>query len=200
MSVAFTDIDTQIASEYGLQDVDFANELFGGFNERNHSAKDTFLENIGVASEGVSIQEFSGFIEPEQVGFRVMQEYLETLAEDFIQTSYGASGLDGLPTTTNYTYLLDIPQFRIDASIPDGYRRAQSFDDSSDDWGTYADAMFSYGDIQECDIVGPWIWVDLQRALNIMTDATRLGYNDNYQTADVTVTAEATCAAMWSAL
>jgi hypothetical protein len=54
------------------------------------------------------------------------------------------------------------------AGLPSGFRRATAFDPEADDWTDYSDPMFSYGPPEANDIMGPWLWADMQAALSAL--------------------------------
>jgi len=58
-----------------------------------------------------------------------------------------------------------ISQLYTDAGIDSGFRRLPRGSANPTDWTDYADAAFSYGAAQAGDIIGPWLFVDLQTML-----------------------------------
>ena len=61
---------------------------------------------------------------------------------------------------------MTLAAWRIKAGITNGFRRATSYDPAADAWTDYADPMYSYGTIQEGDVMGPWIVQDLQDGIS----------------------------------
>ena len=68
--------------------------------------------------------------------------------------------------TLEETAYADLNDLLDKAGITDGFRRATAI---PTDWTDYADAAYSYGFIQVGDIIGPWIWADLQAVYKALT-------------------------------
>jgi hypothetical protein len=55
------------------------------------------------------------------------------------------------------------------AGIPSGFRRVEIGKKYPSDWTDYNDPSFTYGTIGIGDVIGPWLIVDLQKVLTILT-------------------------------
>ena len=79
-----------------------------------------------------------------------------------------------MPTGTNPPTPSFLEMCELNTNMSDyGWRRASNWDPSSDDWTDLDDPMWSrvgngHGGMQTGDIIGPWIFEDLQNALKAM--------------------------------
>lgn len=59
------------------------------------------------------------------------------------------------------------------AGLPNGFRRASSWDPGVDDWTNYTDPMYTYGNSYG-SLIGPWLFEDLKNALETL-NWTKIG-------------------------
>jgi len=90
-----------------------------------------------------------------------VQQYLEAMAPQFVNHQVSSGSLEGLTAATMWT----LGAWRAAAGLASGFRRATTM---PADWTNYSDPAFSYGYMQEGDIIGPWILADLQAGLNLL--------------------------------
>ena len=158
---------TTITSDTDLFQVDLINEIVRGVWERwlvsvnPHAGEPSYYE-IAVGRD-VQHEHFWRYHLQEWLEF--MADWPEHLWEPFGTTvwldheaGYGQNVSDWPPLT--------LARMREIAGIPKGFRRAKAWDPRRSRWTNYTDRMFSYGTMQPGDIPGPWILVDLQRALS----------------------------------
>lgn len=101
------------------------------------------------------------------------QDWVDTHCNSFVRSYDGGSKLAGgqsgdydnvASAPSNYDNLEDLLQRVHGVSIsPLSFRRATTWPTN---WTDIGDAAFSYGKITAGDIIGPWIFDDLQKALN----------------------------------
>lgn len=89
------------------------------------------------------------------------QGKVESICTNFVDTNNVPT--DGI-TITNYT----LGGWRRAAGITNGFRRATNFNPAVNDWTDYNDPMYTnagYGFYRVGDIVGVWLFVDMQNGL-----------------------------------
>ena len=146
---------TPITTDTDLYQIDLINEIVNGLAER-----------VAICPSGVPS-------DPAVVGqdcqarllWYAQQTQIETICVYFYDPTAGAGGYDGQATISPFT----LATFRAAAGLhSSGFRRAIAWDPTVDDWTDPNDPMYSHGLIQVGDILGPWIWVDLQAALKVL--------------------------------
>jgi hypothetical protein len=144
---------TPITLGTNLQSLDLINELVLGYDERRKAIYTPLGKDPIEAGDIIQGYKF----------WKGMQEGLEDCADGstdyiFIDDTISPIGLGDLPWLDQATWFTN-------AGIPDGWRRATVM---PDDWTDYADPAYSYGYMQVGDIIGPWIYVDLQNAMSTL--------------------------------
>jgi len=163
MSTPFTAVGS--GTGYDPLHIDTVNELITAFNEHMDISSRSHLKiALRVAGDDAHKRDSADTDSP----FYAMQVWMENAFNswaDWTQTDTG-------DRTGNFNNQASIPNFaslaafRTAAGLPNGFRRATSWDLSTDDWTDYNDGMFSYGHIQVGDILGPWIYEDLQAIMS----------------------------------
>ena len=169
MSTAFTAVGSGMSYDpFGL---DMANEILIAFQERREViGQSASLINLAVKEVDAHWSPLTGSSQGRpywRYYQMLMQEVTRTGFIDWTKTNTGDRtgnwhGLSTDPVTWTESSFLTA------AGIPNGFRRATSWDPDTDDWTDYNDAMFSYGYIQPGDIFGPWIYADFQAALSVL--------------------------------
>jgi hypothetical protein len=146
---------TTISGGTDLFHVDLLNQLWLGWSERAQVASEGEKTLIAV---GDDMQLYSRWAE--------LQAGVEGLCSLFADCSAATDGkFDDATAIPAYT----LASFRAYAGIhANGVRRATAWDPSVDNWQDLSDPMFSHGVMQAGDIIGPWIWVDIQRMLTAL--------------------------------
>lgn len=150
MSTPFTDITTVGANVFS---VNVSNEIITAYNEHKIILGDVPTSLFVVGGDAHWRNDWEN-----------IQRWIINNATTWIDYTQEAGG--------NFNGKIDFPHFTLNsfyiaAGIPLGFRRATSWDYSTDDWTDYNDPMYSYGEIQVGDIFGPWIFEDLEAALSI---------------------------------
>jgi hypothetical protein len=148
---------TSIVGDTALFQVDLLNEIIDALSERRQ-----------VLGQGAATQVVAGD-DIQDVNFWLgLQQWIETYCTSFVDHTATIDGAASIPFFT-------LASFRSAAGLPaGGFRRATAWDPDSDDWTNNADGMYSFGTMQtgtgarDDDIIGPWILVDLQRALSAL--------------------------------
>lgn len=145
---------TEITADTDLQDKDLHNEIRAAFNERYYAHTESLLYSANVAA-GDDIQ--------AQSYWQTYQDDLESMATSapWFDPTFDPDGETGI---SNW----DLSDWRTAADIPSGFRRVTGSSWPAD-WTDYNDPAYTYGTIQVGDIIGPWLFVDLQRGLNALT-------------------------------
>ena len=158
MSTAFTTITTTKPATRMFK-VATLNEICGGVNERYYAVYGGTLNRTPIVN-GTALQSWrfwgGGSVED---GYGLQGKIENLVLNGFYYDPVAT--YSGQATIPPYT----LSGFRIAAGIPSGFRRATT---KPADWTDYADPAFSYGTMIKGDIIGPWILVDLQRALSAM--------------------------------
>lgn len=142
---------TALASWTSAQDRTAANEIITAYSECRQCVGDSAVAAL-VAGGNVQDTAF----------WNDMQDWVEANCVYFVDD-------DSFSTATEYANVnaiaYTLASFRTEAGIASGFRRATSWPTN---WTNYADAAYSYGPIQSGDIVGPWIYEDLQKAFDAL--------------------------------
>ena len=151
MAVAFT----SLASWEHAQDTYAAQEIILAYSERRQCVGDAAIDALAA-----------GDVKQDTTFWRGVQDWIETNCVKWVDDAVAIAGESSI---TMYT----LATFRTEAGFEtDGFRRATEW---PTDWTNAADAAYSFGKITAGDIVGPWIFEDLQKAFDAMrwTLATR---------------------------
>ena len=186
----FTDITTAGANVFS---VNVSNEIRTSFIEHQLVADVVPVSLFSVGDDAHAVDTWAG-----------MQAGIIDICTSFIdyslETGGNFEGQANLP-------MFDVGQFYFVAGIASGFRRATSWDYDNDDWTDYNDDMFGYGTAEVGDIMGPWIWVDLQKALDALRYTKSTISSSTAQTSDRLAqsngnydTARTACASAWDAL
>jgi len=151
---------TTIDSSADITHEDVLNEIVGGVSERAQALGQSALTLV-AAGDDIQAKSF----------WYALQEWVETYCTSFVDHTQETNpgDFDGETAFPMFT----LSSFRSAADLhSSGFRRATAWDPSgtppADDWTDLNDPMFSYGRMQADDIIGPWIWVDLQNALTAL--------------------------------
>lgn len=145
---------TNITTDTDLQDKDLHNELRAAFNERYYAHTESLLYSTDiVAGDDIQAQSY----------WQTYQDDLESMATSapWFDPTFDPDGETGIGNW-------DIDAWRTAANIASGFRRVTGSSWPAD-WTDYDDPAYSYGTIQAGDIIGPWLFVDLQRGLSALT-------------------------------
>lgn len=152
---------TAVTNNIDWQAVSFLNEYVGAVLERDAVVSapggpgGVLLPSTVVA--GQDIQSASGVLKD-------LQTYITNSGNRWLDpTPADYNGDAAMPTE------MTLAQLYTAGGITSGFRRATTI---PTDWTDYNDAAFSYGLITAGDIIGPWIFADLQSVLNVMTRTT----------------------------
>jgi|APSaa5957512622_1039677.scaffolds.fasta_scaffold40686_2 hypothetical protein len=143
---------TAITNNIDWQAAAFLNEYVDANNERR--GVDSSLTNLSTVVAGDDIQAASGILGDLQDSLDAFSEFIDPDVADY-------NGDAALPDamTLNEAYTA--------AGIASGYRRTATM--TAEDWTVYGDWDGSYGHIQAGDIIGPWIFADLQSMFGVLT-------------------------------
>ena len=151
MAVAFT----ALANWEHAQDTYAAQEIVLAYSERRQAIRQSAVSSLA-----------SGDIKQNRTFWRGVQDWCENAANpggNLANTMYYIDHtitIQGLGSTEFPWYTPSA--FRYNSGLTSGFRRATEW---PTDWTNYEDSAYSYGKIQRGDIVGPWIFADLQKAL-----------------------------------
>lgn len=156
---------TTITAGLDWQDKDFINELLLGYHERRRAC---YILNGSLDY-------------PVDAGFDIQLVNFWAGIQSGLEGCIGDPGIYAKPwdyfyiddTLYPYTGRSELPALakadwftRADMTYSGGWRRAKNWDPSTNDWTDPADPMyFAHGIIQAGDIIGPWIFEDLQNAM-----------------------------------
>lgn len=150
---------TTISPGLDWQDVSFMNELVTGVNERVAG-----LYGGVVIAPIITGQDIQG-----KTLWRNMQNYIESLVTSGNPLS---NYLDDLVTISGSAALVAMTKtqmFTRAGLTSTGWRRAISWDPATDNWSDYSDPMyFAHGQMETGDIIGPWIFQDLQNCMTAL--------------------------------
>ena len=143
---------TLINSYSSIQSLSLATEICVAYNKRRLVCG---LSTFSL-SEGVDVWDF----------FHTLQAGIEEMIPYFADNTPALAGQTALPS--NYA--------SVSAGMTDlgltatGYwRRIPDTGQSSLGWWNYGDASYSYGRCEDGDLMGPWLWLDLQNTLKNLT-------------------------------
>ena len=184
--MAFTEI------EHGLdwQNADFINEFVDAYNERMPSFE--IGRSVGdqrASTEQIAAVDIGDAIQARSFWFSFQRKIVDQFNWSSIARVYDPDDSD-IYRDVFMRWLIPVADPGEGATAPSqtswngfctatadisdyGFRRAQSYDPATDDWTDLNDAMWSrdengHGFIQVGDIIGPWIFADLQTALDNM--------------------------------
>lgn len=153
---------TAITAGVNWQDVDFVNEYIKASNERSLSTPLTEVAG-GEAIQRTPWYSIQMKLE-SAVGSATWAKSHE--ADGTKRASDYWDGDTDLALISGSDLFWTLATWRTSAGIASGFRRATTW---PTDWTDYSDAAYvaaGYGFMQEGDILGPWIFVDLQEGLN----------------------------------
>jgi len=149
---------TSITGGLDWQAASFCNEFRGALSERRQAIDGAALADI-AAGEDIQAVTF----------WKTFQDWQEANLTSFVDENATIVGTAAVTMWTTATW-------RTEAGIhSSGYRRATAWDTATDDWTDNTDAMFSYGKMQAGDIIGPWIFDDLQKGFDALNWTTKTG-------------------------
>jgi len=151
MSATFTSISAGL----DWQHVDFLNELVGAWSERRQAIGQSAVDDV-AAGDDIQAVTF----------WKAMQDWIEDECDNFFNHDDTIEGASSVP-------MFDVAGLRTAAGLnASGFRRATVWEpDTPPDWET--DVSFSYGKMQAGDIIGPWIFDDLQKAFDALRWTTK---------------------------
>ena len=132
-----------------LQDRTHANEIIAAYSERRQSIGHSAVTPLA-----------SGDKAQDSAYWKAIQQWIETYASSFVAHTETI-----ISPITMWTFSTLVAATEMNSS---GWRRATAYDSSADDWTDVDDAMYSTGQITSGDIRGPWIFDDLQMALDML--------------------------------
>lgn len=140
---------------------DFLNELRKAHSERAQAVGQSAVDEIDAA-DNVDVQHKDFWL--------AMQNFVATYCTQFVNDGndpdWDPTGETGADVLDNYAFF---SEFMTTVTGKTSFRRATAWDpDGGDDWTDMDDAMYSFGVMQEGDIIGPWIFDDLQKAFDAM--------------------------------
>ena len=147
---------TSLADWTTSQDTEAANEIVLAYSERRQAIRQSAVSAL-----------VSGDNAQDTTFWLGMQRWCETVVsasnhwQDRMYYLDHTVTIEGIGQCDFPFYTL--AAFRYNSGLIDGFRRATTW---PTDWTDYADAAYSYGTIQSGDIIGPWIYEDLQKALD----------------------------------
>jgi hypothetical protein len=157
--MAFTAID----GDTSWQDLDIAEELTTSYNRRRA------LCGLSTVSAPTEASQVYAFVAALQVGIEQMANNLV-----FLDNTSSLSGYEGQSAYPNKMSLSTA--MTAAGLIANGYwRRIANGGTQPAAWTNYAASGWSYGQIQDKDLAGPWLFKDLQLAMSALTRA-KLAY------------------------
>jgi len=141
---------SNIVDDIDWQYVSFINELINAYSERRQALGYSSVANKAVDTD-IHATSF----------WTTMQNWLETYCVYFVDHTIPIAGSNG-PT------LYTLASWRAAAGLnSSGFRRATAWTPGNPaNWVT--DVSFSYGQMQNDDIIGPWIFAELQAGLKAL--------------------------------
>ena len=146
---------TPITGGLDWQDVDFVNQIIKGYSERRQVVGDSSVADYVAGAD----------IQDKDV-WEDIQLWIDATAVSSNWINHTTSPFTGYSSIPYFTNLVT---FRTAASLnSSGWRRATEWvpDAVAPDWET--DVTFSYDVMQADDIIGPWIFDDLHKALSTL--------------------------------
>lgn len=200
MSTPFTHIGN--GDTYDPTHIDIMNELIDAYNERRLVHGDSPPASNVVAGDD--------YQSPATIGG--MQEWIQNDAFQWGGYNYGY-WLDWTLSDSNDEYVgittpspnfppqfvgvpTDLTDFYTKAGMnPSGFRRAIEWDPAVDDWTDIYDPMFfDFGSCEGGDIIGPWLYDDLQKAFSALRWTKTVNqYIDRYRRGEVQSAAYLLC-------
>jgi len=152
---------TLVASWDHMQDRTRANEIIAAYSERRQAIGQSAVTALasGTAAQSLAY-------------WKAIQQWIETYASSFVNHT---ATIEGEASITMWTFSTMVAATDMNAS---GWRRATSYNSTTDDWTDVDDAMYATeGQIESGDIRGPWIFDDLQMALDMLRWTKRTATN-----------------------
>ncbi|MFA5155753.1 MAG: hypothetical protein WC453_05030 [Patescibacteria group bacterium] len=139
---------TEINLGTDLMALDFVNEIAGAYSERRQVLGDSAFADF---TAGYDMSDHDLWVG--------IQQWMETNCVSFIDYDETIVGTQG-PT------MLTLAAMRSKAGLhADGFRRAREW---PEDWTDPNDPAYEHGVMQMGDIIGPWIFDDLQKAFDAL--------------------------------
>lgn len=154
---------TPIVAGLDWQHVNFINELRGAWSERRQSIGGAPVADV-VAGHDIQSVSF----------WKDMQEWCENNCASFVNHNETIAGQSSVP-------MFSVPSWRDAAGMnSQGFRRTQIWNPSNPgDWEN--DIAFEHGFMEEGDIIGPWIFDDLQKAFTALKWTQKASQCDDSQ-------------------
>lgn len=152
---------TTITPGLDWSNLTFINELVQGYNERRAAGYlFSVIPDVLAGNDVQSVAFWSGI----QIG---IEQCLSPLAPIY---SYGyLDDLAAISGASSTTALIKTQLYSRASMSPDGFSRAINWDPSVNDWTNINDPMyFAHGPIEAGDIIGPWIFKEIQQALSVL--------------------------------
>lgn len=131
------DYYNNVARFFGIDQLGTLDATAGG---RIVDDEDKVYDFVKALQEGITSSDYYGrAVDPDE-------DFVALTATDDYPDNYSTLGLSQLYT---------------DAGITDGFRRVAGTTPPTD-WTDYDDAAYSYGVVQDGDMIGPWLFKDLQ--------------------------------------
>lgn len=147
---------TPVTNNLDWSAVDFLNELTTAQRQREQAVDGAKTTAAVSAGDDVQTAAAGGVIKTLQTNSLGLWSKFFTNAD---------ADHDGDANTAAWAYASEAA-LKTAAGIASGFRRATTI---PTDWTDYADAAFSYGTIQAGDIIGPWIFADIQAVYPALT-------------------------------
>ena len=149
---AFSDIEV---SGFRYLSVDVINEIIISLNERLSPSNTEDLIDEVVPGDVIQSYQF----------WNKLQDGVIALVHSGRWVSYENESTSESVPVLIYTEATE-STFWENCGLPYGFRRATGVDQSVNNWTNYNDDCFAYGKMQSGDIIGPWVLVDLQKAIS----------------------------------
>jgi len=166
---------SSISADSSVQDLALAQEIVTAYNKRRVACG---LAEYSVA-EGDDCYSF----------FHALQSGIESMITYFGDADAALAGQSALPTKYAST---DAGMTDLGLTSAGYWRRLPQDVQSSLGWQNYGESCYSYGKVQNGDIMGPWLWQDLMTALSGLTRMVKTcdaydSFHDGYsRSVDVT--------------
>ena len=162
---------TAIVDGLDWTDTGFLTELWLSYAEREAVYDRTWSAKTNV----VAGEDAQALKVADGMGWSNLQEYVEVLVPNYVDHTAVITNLLTIPmfTVTNWRSVAGV--------YTGGYRRATHYDPANDDWTDLADPMYTaaqtggFGIARSGDIIGPWIFDDLQKGLSALKWTTAEG-------------------------
>ena len=159
---------TTITAGMDWQDVDFINEMVTTLREHQSVAGVSLTDEVGAGDDIQSVAFWNG-----------IQTSLEAICTSYITSTtppdFENLGTEEIPIwfPVDWT-LFTLAAWRTEAGIhADGFRRATEWIPGADDGTWENDVDFSPGKMQAGDIIGPWLFDDIQKGLDALNYVKR---------------------------